>query len=65
MIGKILVRLKYSISPARKSGNSRCDVGIGAQRLRQAGADDRLDLAGLQQLAERPAGLVLLDRHRA
>ena len=38
------------------------DVGVAAERLRHAGADDRLQLAVLQHLAERLAGLVGADR---
>ena len=38
------------------------DIGIVAERLRRIGADDRLQLARLQQLAQRLAGLVGDDR---
>ena len=39
------------------------DIGIAAERLRHAGADDGLQLAVLQHLAQRLAGRVGADRH--
>ena len=48
MIGKMRVRLNDSSSTSWKFGKQPHDVGIGAKRIRQSAADDRLDVAALR-----------------
>ena len=40
------------------------DVRVGAERIGQFGASDRVDLARFEQLAERLAAAIFLDRYR-